>query len=120
MWSPTLLRQAPSGSRFRTGADSTRLPRATGRLSFGGAGMKAAVLYKANTPLDVVDVEQQCPQAGEARVRVMATGVCHSDWHIINGDWTLPLTMVPGHEPAGVDEEVGPGAPKVRRGDHII
>src|SRR5213076_1602135 len=56
--------------------------------------MKAAILYKANTPLEVVDVEQQGPQAGEARVRVMATGVCHSDWHIINGDWTLPLPMV--------------------------
>ena len=82
--------------------------------------MKAAVLYKANTPLDVVDVEQQGPQAGEARVRVMATGVCHSDWHIINGDWTLPLPMVLGHEAAGVVEEVGPGVSNVRRGDHII
>src|SRR5207244_2924700 len=46
--------------------------------------MKAAILYKANTPLEVVDVEQQGPQAGEARVRVMATGVCHSDWQDIN------------------------------------
>src|SRR5438477_2174505 len=82
--------------------------------------MKAAVLYKANTPLEVVDVEQQGPQAGEARVRVMATGVCHSDWHIINGDWTLPLPMVLGHEAAGVVEEVGPGVSNVRRGDHII
>src|SRR5438034_426759 len=82
--------------------------------------MKAAVLYKANTPLEVVDVEQQGPQAGEARVRVMATGVCHSDWHIINGDWTLPLPMVLGHEAAGVVDEVGPGVSNVRRGDHII
>src|SRR3989442_517942 len=82
--------------------------------------MKAAVLYKANTRLEVVDVEQQAQQAGEARVRVMATGVCHSDWHIINGDWTLPLPMVLGHEAAGVVEEVGPGVSNVRRGDHII
>src|SRR5207249_4744626 len=50
----------------------------------------------------------------------MATGVCHSDWHIINGDWTLPLPMVLGHEAAGVVEEVGPGVSNVRRGDHII
>jgi len=42
--------------------------------------MKAAILYKANTPLEVVDVQQQGPQAGEARVKVMAAGVCHSDW----------------------------------------
>jgi len=82
--------------------------------------MKAAILYKANTPLEVVDVEQQGPQAGEARVRVMATGVCHSDWHVINGDWTLPLPMVLGHEAAGIVEEVGPGVSTVRRGDHII
>src|SRR3972149_2307168 len=72
--------------------------------------MKAAILYKANTPLEVVEVEQQGPQAGEARVRVMATGVCHSDWHIMNGDWTPPLPMVLGHQAAGQVEEAGPGA----------
>jgi S-(hydroxymethyl)glutathione dehydrogenase / alcohol dehydrogenase len=82
--------------------------------------MKAAVLYEANTPLRVVDVEQQGPQAGEARVRVMATGICHSDWHIINGDWTLPLPMVLGHEAAGIVEKVGDGVSNVRPGDHII
>src|SRR5439155_1335920 len=98
------------------GAPAPRRPAAR-TTTRGGAGMKAAVLYKANTPLEVVDVEQQGPQAGEARVRVMATGVCHSDWHIINGDWTLPLPMVLGHEAAGVVEEVGPGVSNVRRGD---
>src|SRR5881628_3561113 len=82
--------------------------------------MKAAILYKANTPLEVVDVQQQGPQAGEARVRVMAAGVCHSDWHIMNGDWTLPLPMVLGHEAAGVVEEVGAGVGNVRPGDHVI
>src|SRR5438876_8377956 len=82
--------------------------------------MKAAILFKANTPLEVVDVEQQGPQAGEARVRVMATGVCHSDWHIINGDWTMPLPMVLGHEAAGIVEELGPGVNTVQPGDHII
>jgi S-(hydroxymethyl)glutathione dehydrogenase / alcohol dehydrogenase len=82
--------------------------------------MKAAVLYEANTPLQVIDVEQQGPQAGEARVRVMATGICHSDWHIINGDWTLPLPMVLGHEAAGIVEKVGDGVSNVQPGDHII
>jgi S-(hydroxymethyl)glutathione dehydrogenase / alcohol dehydrogenase len=82
--------------------------------------MKAAVLYEANTPLQVVDIEQQGPHAGEARVRVMATGICHSDWHIMNGDWTLPLPMVLGHEAAGIVEEVGAGVSNVRAGDHII
>jgi S-(hydroxymethyl)glutathione dehydrogenase / alcohol dehydrogenase len=82
--------------------------------------MKAAVLYKANTPLEVVDLEQQGPQAGEARVRVKAAGVCHSDWHIMNGDWTLPLPMVLGHEAAGIVEEVGAGVTTVKPGDHVI
>ena len=82
--------------------------------------MKAAVLYKPNTPLEVVDLQQQGPQAGEARVKVMAAGVCHSDWHIMNGDWQLPLPMVLGHEAAGIVEEVGAGVTHVKPGDHII
>jgi NDMA-dependent alcohol dehydrogenase len=82
--------------------------------------MKAAVLYKPNTPLEVVDVKQDDPKAGEARVRVKAAGVCHSDWHIINGDWTLPLPMVLGHEAAGIVEDVGAGVTTVKPGDHVI
>lgn len=82
--------------------------------------MKAAVLYEANQPLQVVDVEQQGPRAGEARVRVKATGICHSDWHIMNGDWKLPLPMVLGHEAAGIVLEIGPQVTHVGPGDHII
>ena len=82
--------------------------------------MKAAILYEANTPLQVVEVEQQGPQSGEARVRVKAAGICHSDWHIMNGDWPLPLPMALGHEAAGVVEEVGPGVVNVKPGDHVI
>jgi S-(hydroxymethyl)glutathione dehydrogenase/alcohol dehydrogenase len=82
--------------------------------------VKAAILYEANTPLQVVDVEQEGPKAGEARVRVMATGVCHSDWHIMNGDWASPLPIVLGHEAAGLVEEVGAGVRTVRPGDHVI
>src|SRR3989304_4661644 len=82
--------------------------------------MKAAVLYEATTPLQVVDVEQQGPQAGEARVRGKAAGGCHSDWHIMNGDWPPPLPMVLGHEAAGVVAEVGAGVTTVKPGDHVI
>src|SRR5262244_3318616 len=82
--------------------------------------MRAAVLYEPSTPLQIVDLEQQGPQAGEARVRVKAAGVCHSDWHIMNGDWQLPLPMVLGHEAAGIVEEVAPGVKHVKPGDHVI
>src|SRR5215510_12716836 len=67
--------------------------------------MKAAVLFKANNPLEIVDLTQEGPRAGEARVKVKAAGICHSDWHIMNGDWTPPLPMVLGHEAAGIVEE---------------
>ena len=82
--------------------------------------MKAAVLYKANERLQICDVEQEGPRAGEARVKVKAAGICHSDWHIMNGDWPLPLPMVLGHEAAGIVDEVGAGVTNVKPGDHII
>ena len=82
--------------------------------------MKAAILYEPNQPLQILDVQQEGPKAGEARVRVMASGICHSDWHIMNGDWPLPLPMVLGHEAAGIVEEVGAGVTSVKPGDHII
>jgi S-(hydroxymethyl)glutathione dehydrogenase/alcohol dehydrogenase len=78
------------------------------------------VCFEPNSRLDVVDVEQDDPRAGEVRVRVMAAGVCHSDWHIMNGDWQVPLPMVLGHEAAGVVQDVGAGVAHVKAGDHII
>ena len=82
--------------------------------------MKAAVCFEPNSRLDVVEVEQEGPRAGEARVKVKSAGVCHSDWHIMNGDWPVPLPMVLGHEAAGVVEEVGAGVGNVKPGDHVI
>jgi S-(hydroxymethyl)glutathione dehydrogenase / alcohol dehydrogenase len=82
--------------------------------------MKAAVLTEINAPLRIVELEQAPPKAGEARVKVKATGVCMSDWHIMNGDWPSKLPIVPGHEAAGIVAEVGPGVTRVKPGDHVI
>ena len=82
--------------------------------------MKAAVLTAINAPLEILDVEQEGPKAGEVRVKVKASGVCMSDWHIMNGDWPTKLPLVPGHEAAGIIEEVGAGVTKIKRGDHVI
>lgn len=82
--------------------------------------MRAAVLTALNTPLEILDVEQEGPKAGEVRVKVKATGVCMSDWHLMIGDWPTKLPLVPGHEAAGIIDEVGPGVSKVKRGDHVI
>ena len=55
--------------------------------------MKAAVLFKPNEPLQVVECELDPPKAGEVRVKMKAAGVCQSDWHIMNGDWPSPMPV---------------------------
>ena len=83
--------------------------------------MKAAVLYKPNTPLVIEDLELNEPAHGEVLVKMMASGVCHSDWHVVKGDWTHhPLPIVLGHEGAGVVEATGPAVTNVKPGDHVI
>ena len=82
--------------------------------------MKAAVLTTLNAPLQILDVQQEGPKHGEVRVKVKATGVCMSDWHLMIGDWPTKMPIVLGHEAAGIIEEVGPGVAKIKRGDHVI
>jgi S-(hydroxymethyl)glutathione dehydrogenase / alcohol dehydrogenase len=82
--------------------------------------MRAAVLTEVNKPLQILDLQQEGPKFGEVRVKVRAAGVCMSDWHIMNGDWPLPLPMVLGHEAAGEVVELGPGVTNVKKGDHVI
>ncbi len=81
---------------------------------------RAAVLTEVNKPLQIMELEQEGPKAGEVRVKVKAAGVCMSDYHIMIGDWPLPLPMVLGHEAAGIIDEVGPGVTSVKKGDHVI
>ena len=77
--------------------------------------MKAAVLYEARTPLVVEEVAQGEPGLGEVMVKLGASGVCHSDWHVVKGDWTHhPLPTVLGHEGAGIVEAVGPGVTNIQ------
>ncbi len=82
--------------------------------------MRAAVLHNLNEPLDVTDVEIDEPHAGEVRVRMQASGVCHSDLSVIEGVIPFRLPMVAGHEGAGIVEAVGPGVTRVKEGDHVI
>lgn len=82
--------------------------------------MKAAVLYEVKKPLHVEDVDLDAPHDGEVLVRIGAAGVCHSDYHFMNGDLPIGLPCVLGHEGAGVVEEVGQGVTTVERGDHVV
>lgn len=81
---------------------------------------KAAVLYEYENPLSVEDVNVLDPKQGEVLVRLVASGVCHSDLHVIDGLLRIPLPIILGHEGAGVVEAVGPGVTTVKPGDHVV
>ncbi len=83
--------------------------------------VKAAVLYEPKTPLKIETVEYRDPEPGQVLVRLMASGVCHSDRDVIKGEWPwIPLPTVLGHEGAGIVEAVGAGTSGVCVGDHVV
>lgn len=80
-----------------------------------------AVLFSGNSgKVEVADVDLAKPGPGEVRVKIAATGVCHSDLHIIRNEWPLPVPMVLGHEGSGVVTELGPGVTDLEIGDHVV
>jgi alcohol dehydrogenase, propanol-preferring len=86
--------------------------------------MKAAVLHKLKMPLSLEEVERPSPGENDVLVRVEASGVCHSDLHIIEGDWKqfggiTKLPLVPGHEIAGRVAEVGSAVRDLKPGDRV-
>jgi NDMA-dependent alcohol dehydrogenase len=82
--------------------------------------MKAAICYEFGQPLRVEDVEIDAPCKGEVKVRLAATGICHSDVHLIRGEWGGDLPVVAGHEAAGVVEEVGDDVMLTQPGDRVV
>ena len=83
--------------------------------------MQGAVLYEPNTPLVIEEFDLPQPGPEHVRVRLVASGVCHSDWHIIKGDWPhIPIPSILGHEGAGVVEEVGAAVSGIAVGDHVV
>jgi S-(hydroxymethyl)glutathione dehydrogenase/alcohol dehydrogenase len=66
------------------------------------------------------DVEVRPPEPHEVRVRVHRAGLCHSDLSVIDGTIPFPTPVVLGHEGAGIVEEVGSAARKVKPGDHVV
>jgi len=82
---------------------------------------KAAVLTGLEQQLEIRDdIEVESPRAGEVKIRMAASGVCHSDLSVQNGTIPLPTPIVLGHEGAGVVEEVGQGVTSVKPGDHVV
>ena len=82
--------------------------------------MKAAVLETINSKLVVSDVVVDSPSAYEVLIRTVATGICHSDLHFVQGNRSCPLPAVLGHESAGVVEAVGSSVTHVHPDDHVV
>jgi S-(hydroxymethyl)glutathione dehydrogenase/alcohol dehydrogenase len=83
--------------------------------------VRAAVLEDFGAPLSVQEVELDPPRAGEALVRLVACGVCHTDLYTASGaDPSGYAPTILGHEGAGVVEEVGEGVSSVAPGDHVV
>jgi S-(hydroxymethyl)glutathione dehydrogenase/alcohol dehydrogenase len=82
---------------------------------------RAAVAWEAGQPLQIEEIDVAAPRQGEVLVRIVATGVCHTDAFTMSGDdpeGIFPVVL--GHEGGGIVEEVGPGVTSVKPGDHVI
>lgn len=94
---------------------------ATPGARFEGRTMRAAVFRDVGRPLEIEEVEVAEPGPDEVLVRLAASGVCHSDLHVLNGDWpSVSTPLVLGHEGAGVVERVGDGVDSVGAGDPVV
>ena len=96
---------------LRTSAEATPVP----------ATYKAAVVHDFAEPLRVEEVPRLPLAPGQIRVRIEATGLCHTDIHAAHGDWPVKPSppFVPGHEGVGIVDELGPGVTEVGVGDRV-
>jgi S-(hydroxymethyl)glutathione dehydrogenase/alcohol dehydrogenase len=81
---------------------------------------KAAILWERGQDWSVETIELDEPRGREVLVRLVASGMCHSDEHVVTGDLPALLPVICGHEGAGVVEAVGPDATFVQPGDHVV
>ncbi len=82
--------------------------------------MKAAIMRALNAPLEIEEIQIDKPGPNEVLTRTAASGICHSDLHIIEGSIPMATPCVLGHEPAGIVEAIGSDVTDVAVGDHVI
>lgn len=83
--------------------------------------IKAAVAWKANAPLSIEEIDLEGPKKGEVLIKMIATGVCHTDAFTLSGadpEGLFPVIL--GHEGGGIVEEIGEGVTTLKKGDHVI
>ncbi|XP_037921223.1 alcohol dehydrogenase class-3-like, partial [Hermetia illucens] len=83
---------------------------------------RAAVVWEVNQRFSIEEIEVDPPKAHEVRVKMVSTGLCHSDLSVKNGvmEFSNKFPQVPGHEGAGIVESVGEKVTKFKPGDHVI
>lgn len=83
--------------------------------------MKAAVVREFGAPLQIEEVEVKRPGRNQILVKVIASGVCHTDLHAVEGDWPVKpkMPLIPGHEGVGYVVAVGPDVNNVKEGDAV-
>ena len=81
---------------------------------------KAAILWETNKPWSVEEIELDPPKPGEVLVKLAASGLCHSDEHLVTGATPVEFPVIGGHEGAGVVTKVGPGVSGLKEGDHVV
>ena len=81
---------------------------------------RAAIMWEHGKDWSVEEIDLDPPKEPEVLVRLVGSGLCHSDEHVLTGDLPFPLPMIGGHEGAGVVEEVGSQVSWLQPGDHVI
>ncbi|HVB22503.1 MAG TPA: Zn-dependent alcohol dehydrogenase [Ktedonobacteraceae bacterium] len=81
---------------------------------------RTAVIHAPGEPIRVEEIELDPPKDHEVLVRMVAAGICHSDYHIVVGDLPSYLPLALGHEGAGIVESVGPNVTNCKPGDHVV
>src|ERR1700709_2432556 len=124
MWSRSCARprRRPSPARWcRSTAASPGSAHPPAERRLPRMKVSAAVLWGVGEPWSVEEVELDGPRGKEVLVRLAASGLCHSDEHLVTGDLPVPgFPYIGGHEGAGEVVEVGPGVHGLAPGDHVV
>ncbi len=82
---------------------------------------KGALVWEQNEPWSIDEIEIGDPRRGEVTVQLETAGLCHSDHHLMTGDFPIPsFPVLGGHEGAGLVTEIGEGVENLAVGDHVV